>query len=250
MVFDVWQCVHFLRLCRYNIPYLTPTKIFWIHKLTYFFFIDVFHGIFVPLKMEVPWDLNKPAPEGFYVGHSHSGTLEPRRCQDEVETTKFLAQGFKRDEGRKIRKRKPYDTQKVQPECQSEQSTKSITIVEEYSGNEGKEETSNARLEMSQSNLGQSCHQENDVTIHEDWCLSKDYLPSSLLKSKHSKPPSSAPYPPFSGAPKPSISGAPTPSILGAPTPTISGATTKNDPPPPISSFFLHPPPPGDDDFE
>ena len=164
MVFEVCQCVHFLQLCRYNIPYLTPTKIFWIHKLTYFFFIDVFHGIFVPLKMEVPWDLNKPAPEGFYVGQGHAGTLEPRRCQDEVETTKFLAQGFKRDEGRKIRKRKPLDNRKVQPECQSEQFPKSITIVAEFSRNEGKEETSNGRL----------------------------------LKSKHSKPPSPAPYPSFS----------------------------------------------------
>ena len=142
----VWQCVHFLRLCRYNIPYLTPTKIFWIHKLTYFFFIDVFHGIFVPLKMEVPWDLNKPAPEGFYVGQGHAGTLEPRRCQDEVETTKFLAQRFKRDEGRKIRKMKQLDIRKVQPECQSEHSTKSITVVAEFSRNEGKEEISNARL--------------------------------------------------------------------------------------------------------
>ena len=271
MVFEVCQCVHFLQLCLYNIPYLTPTKIFWVHKLTYFFFIDVFHGIFVPLKMEVPWDLNKPAPEGFYVGRGQSGTLKPRRCQDEVETTKFLAQGFKRDEGRKIRKRKPLDNRKIQPEYQSEQSPKSITIVAEFSRNVGKEETSNGRLEMSQSNLRQSYHQENDVTNHEDWCLSKDHQqsanpsPSSsllketppaeqdnilrkdkrvtLLKSKHSKPPSPAPYPSFSGAPTPTISGAPKPTISGAPTPT------KNNPQP-ISSFFPHPPPPGDDDFE
>ena len=199
-------------------------------------------------------------------------------------TGKFLAKGFKRDEGRKSRKRKPLDIQKIQPECQSEQSPKSITIVAEFSRNEGKEETSNARLEMSQRNLRQSYHQENDVTNHEDWCLSKDYqqseiLPPSssllretppakqdltlrkdkqttLLKSKHSKPPSPAQYPFFSGAPTPFFSGAPTPKTSGASTPKISGAPTvaptltKHDPPPHTSRFFLHPPPPGDDEFE
>ena len=203
MIFKVWQCVHFLQLCRYNIPYLTPTKIFWIHKLTYFFFIDVFHGIFVPLKMEVPWDLNKPAPERFYVGRGHTGTLEPRRYQDEVETPNFLAQGFKRDEGRKIRKRKQLDNRKIQPEGQTEQSTKSITIVDEFSRNEGKEETSNARL----------------------------------LKSKHSKPP----YPPSSldsSAAHPSFLDEPTPTVSDVPTPKKT-----DQPPPISCFYLHPPPP-------
>ena len=58
--------VAFLQLCQYNIPFLTPTKMFWIHKLTYFFFIDVFHGIVVPLNMEVPWDLGRSFSSSFF----------------------------------------------------------------------------------------------------------------------------------------------------------------------------------------
>ena len=64
----------------YNIPSLTPTVIFWAHKLTYFFFIDVFHGIILPLNVMIPWDLARSKVGEFYV---RKPTIEPRRSTDE-----------------------------------------------------------------------------------------------------------------------------------------------------------------------
>ena len=58
------------------IPALTPIAMFWAHKLIYFFFIDVFHGIIIPLNMLIPWDI-KPSKVGeFYV---RKPQIMPRR---------------------------------------------------------------------------------------------------------------------------------------------------------------------------
>ena len=60
----------------YTIPALTPIAMFWAHKLLYFFFIDVFHGIIIPLTMVIPWDI-KPSKVGeFYV---RKPQITPRR---------------------------------------------------------------------------------------------------------------------------------------------------------------------------
>ena len=72
----------------YNIPTLTPTVIFWIHKLTYFFFCDIFHGIILPLNMRVPWDLGRPELGDFYVRRPK---IEPRRSPDEEARREFLS---------------------------------------------------------------------------------------------------------------------------------------------------------------
>ena len=72
----------------YNIPTLTPTVIFWIHKLTYFFFCDIFHGIILPLNMRVPWDLGQPEVGDFYV---RKPKIEPRRSPDEEARREFLS---------------------------------------------------------------------------------------------------------------------------------------------------------------
>ena len=60
----------------FTIPALTPIAMFWAHKLIYFFFIDVFHGIIIPLNMLIPWDI-KPSKVGeFYV---RKPQITPRR---------------------------------------------------------------------------------------------------------------------------------------------------------------------------
>ena len=60
----------------YTIPALTPIAMFWVHKLLYFFFIDVFHGIIIPLNMEIPWDITPPEVGEFYV---RKPKITPRR---------------------------------------------------------------------------------------------------------------------------------------------------------------------------
>ena len=72
----------------YNIPNLTPTVIFWIHKLAYFFFCDIFHGIILPLNMRVPWDLGQAEVGDFYV---RKPKIEPRRSPDEEARREFLS---------------------------------------------------------------------------------------------------------------------------------------------------------------
>ena len=73
----------------YNIPTLTPTVIFWIHKLTYFFFIDIFHGIILPMNMRIPLDLGRSKVGEFYV---RKPNIEPRRSEAEEKTRrKFLS---------------------------------------------------------------------------------------------------------------------------------------------------------------
>ena len=120
----------------YNIPFLTPTKIFWIHKLTYFFFIDVFHGIVVPLNMKVPWDFGRSQSVEFHVNAGHS--LEPRRCQGE-ECQRFLAESLRKEQGEKQRKCK-MDLRKIQRAChRGNLASRKRMHVEQFSTNRGKE---------------------------------------------------------------------------------------------------------------
>ena len=73
----------------YNIPTLTPTVIFWINKLTFFFFIDIFHGIILPLNMRIPLDLGRSKVGEFYV---RKPDIEPRRSEADEETRReFLS---------------------------------------------------------------------------------------------------------------------------------------------------------------
>ena len=120
----------------YNIPFLTPTKIFWIHKLTYFFFIDVFHGIVVPLNMKVPWDFARSQSVEFHANAGHS--LEPRRCQGE-ECQRFLAESLRKEQGEKQRKCK-MDLRKIQRAChRGNLASRKRMHVEQFSTNRGKE---------------------------------------------------------------------------------------------------------------
>ena len=120
----------------YNIPFLTPTKIFWIHKLTYFFFIDVFHGIVVPLNMKVPWDFARSQSGEFYVNAGHR--LEPQRCQGE-ECQRFLAESLRKERGEKQRKCK-MDLRKIQRVChRGKLASRRRMHVEQFSTNRGKE---------------------------------------------------------------------------------------------------------------
>ena len=70
----------------YNIPTLTPTLIFWIHKLLYFFFVDIFHGVILPLNMMAPLDLGRPKVSDFYV---RKPKIEPRRSPTEETEREF-----------------------------------------------------------------------------------------------------------------------------------------------------------------
>ena len=200
-----------MQLRWYEIPFLTPTKIFWIQRLIFFFFVDVFHGIIVPLKMEVPWDLNKPRPVGFYVGQGHIGTLEPRRCQGE-ESVRFSAL----DDGRKIRKRNLIDVWTTQGDCQGIQSTASITCVAEFS-------------------RGEHDEQNNRVT---------------LLKKELCKP-FNSPSPPdsLSSVPLPCVSPIAPPRAVVAPPrcPPTPQPPPRAETAPPSSGVFLPPSSPGHD---
>ena len=77
----------------YTIPALTPIAMFWAHKLLYFFFIDVFHGIIIPLNMLIPWDI-KPSKVGeFYV---RKPQITPRRPPYEESTHLIISVEDKR----------------------------------------------------------------------------------------------------------------------------------------------------------
>ena len=60
----------------YTIPALTPKAMFWMHRLIYFFFVDVFHGIIMPLIMLIPMDLKASEVSEFYV---RKPEIAPRR---------------------------------------------------------------------------------------------------------------------------------------------------------------------------
>ena len=173
--------VAFLQLCQYNIPFLTPTKMFWIHKLTYFLFIDVFHGIVVPLNMEVPWDLGRSSLKDFYVG-GHKPA--PRRCQGE-ECRKFLALELRRGEGEKIRKCK-MDLRKIHRAChQGRLAPSKIMQVAEYSRNPEGERANEKKSEMKQNKDRR--HEKNPMMVEErtKWSTDDDFtgfsFPSTSL---------------------------------------------------------------------
>ena len=61
----------------YTIPALTPKAMFWMHRLIYFLFVDVFHGIIIPLIMLIPMDLKTSKVSEFYV---RKPEIAPRRA--------------------------------------------------------------------------------------------------------------------------------------------------------------------------
>ena len=60
----------------YTIPALSPKAMFWAHMLLYFLFIDVFHGIIIPLNMLIPWNYKPSKVSEFYV---RKPQISPRR---------------------------------------------------------------------------------------------------------------------------------------------------------------------------
>ena len=61
---------------------LSPFVIFCVHNAISFFFIDVFHGIVIPMKMIMPWRLDKKdiaRETGDSLEKERRGVLEPRR---------------------------------------------------------------------------------------------------------------------------------------------------------------------------
>ena len=60
---------------------LDPFAIFCIHNLLSFLFIDVFHGIVIPMKMIIPWRLDEKdrVKTGDTLQKENIGVLEPRR---------------------------------------------------------------------------------------------------------------------------------------------------------------------------
>ena len=66
----------------YKSPTLSPFGIFCIHNLISFFFIDIFHGIIIPMKMIIPWgpDRQQTATKGETLERERRAcVLEPRR---------------------------------------------------------------------------------------------------------------------------------------------------------------------------
>ena len=76
---------------------LSPKTVFWLHKLIHFLFVDVFHGIVIPMRMEVPWDSPRVDPARFYV---RPPKMEPRRQREKEPSPRSL---FRKqvDQGRK-----------------------------------------------------------------------------------------------------------------------------------------------------
>ena len=66
---------------------LSPKTVFWLHKLIHFLFVDVFHGIVIPMRMEVPWDSPRVDPARFYV---RPPKMEPRRQREEAPSPRSL----------------------------------------------------------------------------------------------------------------------------------------------------------------
>ena len=61
--------------------WFTPSHLFWVHKLLYFVFVDIFHSLVIPLIMArtIPWECPKDESREseFYV--RQPGVLEPRQ---------------------------------------------------------------------------------------------------------------------------------------------------------------------------
>ena len=65
-------------------PGSTSTLVFWIHNFLAFAFIDVFHGIYIPLSMTLPSSL--PTRNKRKLHPCASGPLEPRRCWTSLDS--------------------------------------------------------------------------------------------------------------------------------------------------------------------
>ena len=87
----------------YTIPALTPKAMFWMHRLIYFFFVDVFHGIIMPLIMLIPMDLKASEVSEFYV---RKPEIAPRRPPFE-ESRRIMIVGDHKASTSKNSKSKP-----------------------------------------------------------------------------------------------------------------------------------------------
>ena len=59
-----------------NSPVFAPENFFFLYNLVTFLFIDIFHGVVIPLRMDLSWN-KEHIPRTFYM-HNQS-SLEPRR---------------------------------------------------------------------------------------------------------------------------------------------------------------------------
>ena len=57
-------------------PVFAPQSFFFLYNLVSFVFIDIFHGLVIPLRMDLSWN-RKHIPQAFYMNNQTS--LEPRR---------------------------------------------------------------------------------------------------------------------------------------------------------------------------
>ena len=74
------SCIIGLPMLGVAKAHFTPVTMFWLHNLLYFAFIDLFHGLLLPLTIiSIPFEIEKISPEekSFYVRTSL--VLEPRR---------------------------------------------------------------------------------------------------------------------------------------------------------------------------
>ena len=74
------SCIIGLPMLGVAKTHFTPVTMFWLHNLLYFAFIDLFHGLLLPLTIiSIPFEIEKISPEekSFYVRTSL--VLEPRR---------------------------------------------------------------------------------------------------------------------------------------------------------------------------
>ena len=73
---DYWTLYTLIRVL-FLVPRLSPSTRFWLQNLLYFGFIDIFHGLVVPLTMSLPHEdkLQEELPY-FYV---RPPNMEPRR---------------------------------------------------------------------------------------------------------------------------------------------------------------------------
>ena len=65
-------------------PGSTSSLVFWVHNFLAFAFIDVFHGIYIPLSMTLPSSL--PTRKKQKLHPCAPGPLEPRRCWTSLDS--------------------------------------------------------------------------------------------------------------------------------------------------------------------
>ena len=99
---DYWTLFTVIVGVLFLVPRLSPSILFWLQNLLYFGFIDIFHGLVVPLTMDLPQEdkLQEDLPY-FYV---RPPNMEPRRPVRQVMkaelslNSEHLSEEYKKEE--------------------------------------------------------------------------------------------------------------------------------------------------------